>query len=1046
MNMDKYKYCGNRKPFAVVLCSSSNISAVEPVLDIIDSRALSLCMIDENTPVKSKLKKACGVICVLSENFAECEVLHNLLLQASSLDKSIVPVRTDESTQPEFINRILYSTNSINLLKYTPEKAADRILTADVLAHPKTTKAQNSAYKRTAAVIAAAALAVVFAVAVPLVINRNTENTDAVIDPYSQIPSDWSITEEEILNTTAIILAGDIREEDATASDDIWSFYTQTWDEDKECNAYYRISDGTRSEPGGFENLSFLARFTNLQTLVLINQTAEEFPDLSSLKHLQNVQLWDCEFKSIDGLAGCPALNFVHITLPNITDISPLNNCPYLRTLHITSCAALTDLGGLNLPKLTELQFHTSTAENLSGLSTCTALTNLEINWNSDSTLNLQYLTTCTKLQYLNIQAYNSNVDLSPLSGITGLTHFECECSRFSNAEALSGNSGIIIFTLASNGGQRTELDFLKNFTKLSSLNLGGIQSGFDVLSEGFSGKSFSNISVWTHGNQNFDWTGLGSLKAVSSLSADFNFGGNASNLLGEIQNVNVRDLRLAKFLNADLTLIPNSVKELTLDECRLSNLSDLQGDFYLLELQNMDRLTSLDGLEKLENLDEISIECCLHITDWDALYEPELISIKLENQYSLPDFGKIRFKEDHSAKIDLRNIIGMTDLSCLDALSSNSTSIFYITAIGESLTDLSALYNINLDNMFKASLTVWPTVVEQAQALVDNGNFRFLSIEYPDSGWSEADIEFTLTSLDELESVPALLLSKVRKLSVIGEYVFENGETKYEYERDENVFYAENLESEEWLEITEGGAITDISALSGLTGLECLSLGCQPLESLNGIQSFENLSTLRIEFCNLSDKELLPIFAVSSLEELILRELDNIDEQETLITSINGIQNLYNLSSLDVSETHIADYSPLKQLNFNSNVKNNGFSLKVSCMVDIEDWSFLAAIPKYSQLILHDSSTPDFLDYLEGKEIECMHFCNTLKRNDELERFVAGVSGLKEIKISCDYVTDITCLLEVEGLETVIICENMTEAFRSLEGKNYSFELLFED
>ena len=54
--------------------------------------------------------------------------------------------------------------------------------------------------------------------------------------------------------------------------------------------------------------------------------------------------------------------------------------------------------------------------------------------------------------------------------------------------------------------------------------------------------------------------------------------------------------------------------------------------------------------------------------------------------------------------------------------------------------------------------LAVSPQLQEQAEDLVKAGNFWEFRIEYPEGGWEMDDMDFSLLSLDELETLPPCL------------------------------------------------------------------------------------------------------------------------------------------------------------------------------------------------------------------------------------------------------------------------------------------------
>ena len=353
----------------------------------------------------------------------------------------------------------------------------------------------------------------------------------------------------------------------------------------------------------------------------------------------------------------------------------------------------------------------------------------------------------------------------------------------------------------------------------------------------------------------------------------------------------------------------------------------------------------------------------------------------------------------------------------------------------------------------------------EQAKGLVEDKRFTKCEIVYPDGGWDPSDVQVQLLSLDELETLPPSLLKHVKKLTIIGDELVNDDTTNFwsDWGQQNVPAFVEDRATGEQKRIDRPGTrITDFSKLSVLTGLEDLNLWWQPLTSLEGIQTLENLKWLKVMFSpNLTDvsaaftlqglKEInferCPVTSLQGVQNLY--DLEMLEVCNTKITSLEGIEGLKHLRQVRVAGTNIRDFSPLGQVDFTYAMTQDwepGVSLALNVMnsnsLPADAYAFLAGIPGFSQLELHNVPAKLWLDHLAGKPVKRLNADDCGFTNEQFKAFVEAHPELEEVQISWNpQLTDVSCLLNLENLRKVQLSSNMTQAKASL-GAGYGFEL----
>ena len=670
-------------------------------------------------------------------------------------------------------------------------------------------------------------------------------------------------------------------------------------------------------------------------------------------------------------------------------DLSGLKDCPYIEKMRL-GLLRLNDLSFLNnAPRLSELWL-----EELDGLRDISALGGLK------------------KLDELFIGRCNDIRDFSSIGGCEALTSFHAD-----GMDALRDASFLRncpdIKTVEIEHCRLKDLEFLDNQQRPVTWNIKLSISGCE------------------------DFSGLAYVRNFSYLfidpSQEGEEKGDIQPVLEYLKDADIFELNLDNCRNLDLGMLPSSVKQLTIGNCNeLTDLSGFAGTgIRYLNLYNMQRLNSLNGIEKLTSLvnaewGRLEIWNCPRLTDWSALDGASLDIIKLGDIYALPDLSKFRFRTIY--------LDGLTDLEDLSIFDGKQDGWDYMEIY---LHHMDQLQDINALSRFHGEyLEVPPQLTEQAQELVDSGAVKSFEVFYPEGGWEPMDYNVEIFSIDDLNTLPKALLKHVGYLNIVGDQVFD-----WEYQdvwddwKDDRAYPVLYDRETDKTKSVKKGSFRSISELSDLTGLRDLNLMYQPLKDLNGIQVFSELERVDLEYCHdLTDVSAL--FSMQHIQEINLRQTD--------ITSIQGIQNIKDLTSLNIENTKVSDISPLAGCDFSYAYEDGGFNLNLND-TQCEDLSPLSVIKEFDWLSIREYPYENWADAVAGADIRGIFF--SPESDEVLERFISDHPEVEELHIQWkENITDLTPLLDLENLRHVKVSSNMKDAIASLDGKDYQFELEIEE
>ena len=880
-NMIK-NYSGNRKPFVLALLPEDMKEKMLPFFEALWEKGVPLCVEDGKKSLSSKAKRACGVIAVISEGFNSSSNLQSAILDAEGAGAEIIPVLADGSKPNAIIERILFARNAIDASKYDISGLVSRIMTAKSIAEPFITDNQRAAQKRIRRLmigLGAAAL-----VAAGIFVMSNSKGTSEAAK-RREIMDNLNLTEDELEKITSFSLVGNSGFKKANVHEIIvesWNENERTW--------YYKENE-EEVEKGTIADLSFITLMPNLRNLTLVNQTAENLPDLSLLKYLNCVEIIDCEFKSLDGIENnhIETLNIGNTPFESLKELSGCTNLKFAN-LWVDS---VRDLEGLTSEKLQNVTINGNSLETLDGIE-CPRLKDLTIS--SDRLKDISALKNCPEILRLTIQAERltdigavgslSNLNSLRLNNMTNATDISCiESCRELSAITLYDMRNLSDLSVLGKLPKLKEIDTDCGLNNLVFLNGLGEYASEDYREVKLAFRVSDGMT---------DFSPLSAIPRYSSLTIWFDGIRDFSAAQRQLENSQINELCICNGSNIDLGKLDMVKTALELNS--IGDLEDLNGarneTIKTLELHTDNRLKSLDGIEGFTALSNIEIDECVRLTDYKALYEYSLNNLSLYNQPVLPDFSRLQFNDYCNIYIEGETI---TDVGFIrEAQAGNQSE----AKISLDISGLPNVYDLSpLKSVKGRMLTVGPQLESQADELVSSGNFLSYKIEYREL--SRQDFDFELISFEELDTLMPSLLEKVRRLNVIGDRI-----GNFDYGGDEKGVYIENIDGTKTY--VGEGPLTDFTKLAMLTNLEGLDVSMQPLESLEGIGSLRKLNHLNINNCG-DIYDVSPVFALTGLKELWLNDR---------LESLDGIENLYALEFLELTgDAVVTDLTPLLKL-----------------------------------------------------------------------------------------------------------------------------------
>ena len=1007
-----------------ILFTEADKEALQPVLEALRAKGLRV------SEAAGELRKDDTVLAALSGAFyADEKAAEKLLNLIGAGAENVLPLQMDSAPMPDTLKNAIYSRNIIPGAERSAEQIAEHVLAA---------LPQKKSSMPKVLLLAGVALLAVLGLLIWRAAQNKTPALEAPPADEITIPVALGLTEEELAEVRCVAIIGDhfkyYKAEEKQHRDDnsaqwrdmLEDLGSAQFREDTGEFDWYWNEDGTQVSMAAYD-LRFLSLMPNLEELHMAMVDVEQAPDLSELKKLNVIWAYDCR---VDDLGWMARSNAAKLQLRCHTDYAPLNESEAL-AVAILDCFSdtPTDFSAFSPKRLQEFSLNCWNMDriDLSGLSACNELRRVALG--SVPVRDLSFLQGKTKLTELYLNEADQLRDISALRSLAGLRSLNISpAERVNDLSPIAGCTALTHILLDTHEGRIRDVSFLNDLKKLEDVELYGVVlQNLDFLE--MLGQQHRAISFVVEGNC-ADWSALSAIDIYQRLEFSPWDEERLDNILPHLENVTIRDFILRNFSGVDLSKLPRITERLELDRCDIEDLSTMpeKWDAHRLNLNKCSSLRSLNGLQNQSTIGKggnLEVFLCPRLTDWSALDGMTLAELRITGGYSLPSFENLSLGE-----LYLDSVADVKDLNFLEGLDTNRSCSFTLIGMDE-LRNLAPLSRFH-----GQSLAVSPQLQEQAEDLVEAGNFREFRIEYPEGGWEMDNMNFALLSMDELDTLPPALLRRVNRLCLAGDQIVdtERFEVWDDWEhRDAQGHPSAILHNRETGEETpvNPGSVTDLSRFSGLTGLRELKIFAQPLASLDGVQTFSDLEWLEVSYCyELEDAS--AAFALQGLRSLMLRH--------SPVSSIQGVQNLTELNNLNVASTEVSDISPLSGCDFSRAYNEGGLWLGLGG-THIKDFSPLASVRKFEKLDVNAYDSAEWQDAVSGSEIlgiDC-HFEN----NEALAAFVKQHPEMEDFNFSwSEKVTDLTPLLELENLRHVKVSRNMDKAIDSLNGQNYQFEL----
>ena len=1018
-----------------LLCAAADREKIQAILDALKEKGIRFRE-SEAAPGRDEV-----VLAVLSGAFSRDGALPDRLLELLSVGaENVLPLQLEDTELPEAIKNALYSRNII------AAEGRDAALIAERIA-----AALPQRKSRLPLLLGLTALLLAVAAGLWFWRSRTTVAEESVpVMAGEPAPVEYvlpeGITPEELAAVRCVVIVGEHfkwysnEERPPFASgggswpDMLFEVASSSYDERTDSEQWFWHEDGSQATLTPYD-LRFLAAMPNLEELHMAAVEVKEAPDLSELSRLRVLWAYECR---IDDLRWIADSGITKAQIRSDVDYSPLGASQTLREAIIDVMSEKgTDLSGFSPSRLEVFILNCRRgAENvdLSGLAKCGHLKMVGIN--SANVADLSFLAQKDSLRELRLDHLERLRDISAVGELKRLEALEIlYCRRLEDYSPIAGCTSLrqIHLQCDENPDAVRDASFLADLPYLTDVGLyscnlrdmdflRGLADNAQRISFGFAG----DIE---------DYSGLADVAKFDYLHINPRHR-DVSAVLPWVKDASVQNLMLYDCHDVDLTQLPDVRNNLTIRYCDLADLRGLpELSLLRLELYGCQNLRSLAGVEAISTLGigslELEIVGCPRLTDFSALDGFTLRCLKLIGTYAVPDLSRFN---PHTLRLE--NTMDLTDLGCLDGLDETRPVNLELVGL-DGLRDLTPLRRLHGER-----LLVPPQVAEQAQELVDSGNFKRYEVAFPDGQWDPADERVSLLSLDELDTLPRALLRRVERLCLVGNTVvdLENGYIEEDWRpgKDKPVLLFCPWGNDNGTPIEYGEGISDLGVLRELTGLRELRLYDQPLTKLDGVQYLSSLDQLGVSCCTrLTDVS--AAFACPQLRDL------NLDSCP--FTSIQGVQNLTALVTLNINNSKVTDLSPLAECDLSAAMAEGGLSLFANNL-PVKDYSPLRSVGKFARLDLNDADCSVYVPVLEGVEIREFAACNSFvsKKNIDanalFSQFVQGHPQLEQLWIPWNTgITDLTPLLELESLEIVRVSHDMKKAIQSLEGQTLPFE-----
>ena len=1037
------------------LYAAADAAAVRPILDALREKGFT-------TQDAAAPKKGEALLLFLSKHFAADETLQERFFAAEDAGAAVIPVDLDGAAQPELIRSALMARSAILSQGRTPEEIAARVASAPIFQG-------HGLPKWLAPVLIAAALLLAAGAGLwswhghaekRAAETEREQALTAAAAPFGLRPEDLEEIESFAIigDQVAFSNFGYVTNSDTNPGGGMLfrleDYAYESWEDGRA--HWYSSKDGHEFTLTRYDDLELIRYMPKLKYLTLILVDSDALPPLEGLDRLEQVNMTQCVIPDYEWLSGAQMFH-VSVRFCAPADFSPLSGCEKLRDASFDfSGVESADLSGFSPPNLhyleivgdgslrsispdglrgcdlREIHLERVPVSDLDFLAGKTLLSQVRLK-DLEDLKELDALKDSTRMNSLTLENLPALRDISAIGNMKSIDNITIgDCGHVTDFSPIADCAALGSFTAWGCENMR-DADFLRGKPNLHFMRFGGGCPLRDLrFLRTVKAPAQDPVRLSVSGDIG-DYSGLAAITRYAWLEITPRGNGRYGNMeavLPYLESATVINLTLWNCAAFDLSRLPKVTQRLELKNCELRDLSSLpESRLNELRLEGIQQLSSLAGIENigaggLKSGLTLEIANCPRLFDWSALKGLQISSLELDHLLSMPA------PEDMDVnKLTLRNMSEVKDLHFLDSLPDGKR-FSRLQLIGlEELQDLSPLRRLKIDY-----LAIPPQLQDQAEALKEAGIVGRYEPAFSEGGWDRYEVEITLESFEELETMPDALLRHVSGVCIAGDRVVDRDRYDIDdyWDNKGQHLILRDRESGEETELALG-TMTDFSMLEKLTGLRELELYLQPIESLEGIQSFGALERLQINNC----PKLKDASAAFTLQSLVSLGVGNCP-----IDSIRGVQNLHNLNSLGIWGTEVKDLMPLYELDTGAAERNGGFSLSVGGL-SCEDYSPVASIGAFRWLDLNGADCEKWPDLTQLRVLRGLSAHGDGLDQALFEAVVAAHPELEELQIPYnEEITDLTPLLELRELRRVVINRDMKKAVDSLQGKQLGFEL----
>ena len=531
--------------------------------------------------------------------------------------------------------------------------------------------------------------------------------------------------------------------------------------------------------------------------------------------------------------------------------------------------------------------------------------------------------------------------DISPLVGLTNLTHLNLAKNRISDISPLAGLTNLQSLDLFDN--QISDISPLAGLTNLQSLNL-----RYNEISD------FSPIAGLIPNLRNYHKNyqrAVGSIEEVNipdrtlqtSIEKELDKTSGHTITKGDMSRLSELSISPSPLLRdlpaiQDLTGLEfaTNLKVLDITDHQISDISPLSGLTNLIRLRLDDnQISDVSPLVQLKSLKG------LHLSDNQISDVTPLAQLKNLTQLSL----------DGNQISDVSPLAGLTNLTSL-LLYSNEISDF--SPIAGLIPNLSSYWNHSQQRGLDTPVTIpdrdLRAVIEKRLGKTSGATItgtemrtltKFEAKEQDIQNLTGLEFATNLTKLDLLgnqisDLSPLTKLKNLTELDISKQTLIEV-----------DGFYGDIIY-----------LLSDLSPLAELKNLTSLDLSGNQLSDLSPLAELKNLTSLDLWSNRISD--LSPLTKLKNLIELYLGG--------NRISDLSPLAELKNLTSLSLTDNHqISDLSPLTKL-------KNLTSLSLKNNHQISDYSPLAELKNLTSLSLEGNLISDLSPLAELKNLTSLN------------------------------------------------------------------------